>query len=356
MRVVSRTPPRTSDVASTSDDDIRFLTDVLTSNHVFRSLNDHDLQTLTNAFLHTAAWKIGIRDVERDTARIGHGAREFVRNTNAKKNQKLPSPRGVPDRFDADAASPAASAHRPPSSSDGDSCDGSLNAAVLGPFPNEETSARAINDCAARLLEAVLTRTIALVGHFCRMTIRSRDVAMALESFAKADGDDPCYRLFPSGEVAAENAREHCRKDEDADDEWREGDDDASVGKGDPVDQAMMDECMIADEEIVDSSDDEEDEYAVGTLHSSSAPAFDAVYPPVADVEQLTYYEFRKHLLSPDLEQRRYSVSYAIGDDALVTNNDTRAGIMEPGIENCHVIAMLKKVMFAFLMTKLSIP
>lgn len=233
----------------------------------------------------------------------------------ASRGNELPSPRGVADaanNFDVDANDGSDDAAGNPKS-------------ALRHFSSPERAQGAISECATRFVDDVWIKSVTMTGYFYRMTVRTSDVAKALDKFVNYDATDAFYRSFPTG--TADEGRtggEERAREEEMDEAWNaevesgvdEGDDDGFVYDTD-------DESRFADDFI-----------NIETDNTSASPAFDAAYPPLSgDIPQLSDAEFREHIFLPVLEKRRHSgVPLAEGVDE-----------------------MLKLAMYAFLVSKLQV-
>ena len=241
-------------------------------------------------------------------------------------------------------------------------------------FSNKNDAKRAIDECAARFLNDVVQRTFCIVEYSSRMTIHSEDVAMALEGFPEAvDVDGSWYHHSFTPVVAADDGagyKSGLGWEQDHE-EWRKGEHgNAAADEYNSEDEEIIEEAILADEEHEEymrardeacdlmTSDDFREYVMKDWLvdwHNTSTPAFDAAYPPVDGNIQLSDRKFCEVVLGPVMHNQKSWLDFAIGDDAIVTTDDSmRALIHEPGIENCHAIDLLKRSLHAFLVAKLS--
>lgn len=163
-----------------------------------------------------------------------------------------------------------------------------------------------------------------MTSYFSRMTVRSSDVAKALELFVQVDACEMWYCSFPTGKVAEDNYGEvDIRNDEDEemDENWKVGEEeyDSEVEEGEGDDEEiMMENNMIVENDAT----------------TIETPLFDASYSPINgdEIQQLSDVQFREQLLLPILKESKHD------------------GVpLAKGVDN-----MLKCAMYAFLVTKLS--
>mmetsp|Transcript_4021 Transcript_4021/g.8924 ORF Transcript_4021/g.8924 Transcript_4021/m.8924 type:complete len:255 (-) Transcript_4021:1533-2297(-) len=222
------------------------------------------------------------------------------------QEQEVPSPRGVAD-FPNDFAA-RATGNKKVAGSLVECLEYADNCSALRHFPNKETAICRINNCAERFLMDVLKKTITIVEYSHRMTVHTGDVACALDLFAEVDADDCFYGSFPSATINEEYIMKYDTHDEDEDDnsdeDWEEGNDRESED--------------IVDEEMVVAEIDESDESMKFDLKSTSAPVFEASYPFIHEIEQLSDKYFHDKMVMPVLEELKAVLKFSKGVDGLL--------------------------------------